>query len=253
MRGDLPDPYLVSMHIITDPGTAKPLQRAADAALSWVHRELRLLCVSERGPGQCCLKRAPVSSSTVAIPALAIILFLREGPAACLYEALQSPPWYHHHTAQPEGHRSPLPPAGLDLFTLGPGTPPWAVRQVHYGREVVRLAVSCRHENFGDTVRLYSLLLACHPAQATEAFCFFALYSTPDMEIQLSLKRLPRRQSPTPTEAAVLEFRVQDVGALVPLLPRPCTPISAVRWQTEDYDGNKILLQVNKRHRNIRK
>nr|XP_023687577.1 protein FAM124A isoform X2 [Paramormyrops kingsleyae] len=251
LRGDLPDPYLVSVHIITDPGTAKPLQRAADAALSWVHPELRLLCVSERGPGQCRPKRAPVSSGSVAIPVLAIILFLREGPAACLYGALQFPPWHHHHTERPEGHRSPLPPAGLDLFTLGPGTPPWAVRQVHYGREVVRLAVSCRHEHFGDTVRLYSLLLHRRPAQTTEAFCFFVLYSTPDMEIQLSLKRLPRRQSPTPIEAAVLEFRVQDVGALVPLLPRPCTPISAARWQTEDYDGNKILLQVpgSARHR----
>ncbi|KAG5833736.1 hypothetical protein ANANG_G00279040 [Anguilla anguilla] len=41
-----------------------------------------------------------------------------------------------------------------------------------------------------------------------------------------------------------MEIRVRDVGGLVPLLPRPCTPISQVRWQTEDYDGNKILLQV---------
>ncbi|NXR97412.1 F124A protein, partial [Oxylabes madagascariensis] len=54
------------------------------------------------------------------------------------------------------------------------------------------------------------------------------------------------------TESAVLEFRVKDVGQLVPLLPNPCSPISEGRWQTEDHDGNRILLQVSSVQREIK-
>lgn len=97
-------------------------------------------------------------------------------------------------------------------------------------------------------VRLYKLLLQRRVAQKKEDFCFFVVYSNPDMEIQLSFKRLPRGQTPMVLESAVMEVRVRDVGALVPLLPHPCSPISEVRWQTEDYDGNKILLQVQGLH-----
>ncbi|KAJ8383618.1 hypothetical protein AAFF_G00216910 [Aldrovandia affinis] len=128
----------------------------------------------------------------------------------------------------------------VDFFTLGPGTPLWAVQQVHYGKEIVQLTVYCRHHSFADMARMYGLLLRRPLAQRREEICFFVIYT----EVQLSFKRLPRGQSPAPTEASILEFCVRDTGGLVPLLPRPCTPISETRWQTEDYDGNKILLQV---------
>jgi hypothetical protein len=139
-----------------------------------------------------------------------------------------------------------LAPCSQDFFTLAPGTPLWAVRQVHYGKEIVRFTVYCRHDNYGDMVRLYRLLLQRRPAQKKEDFCFFVVYANPDTEIQLSFKRLPRGQSPARAHSAVVEIRVRDVGSLVPLLPQPCSPISPVRWQTEDYDGNKILLQVRR-------
>ncbi|MBN3321447.1 F124A protein, partial [Atractosteus spatula] len=135
-------------------------------------------------------------------------------------------------------------PCSQDFFTLAAGTPLWAVRPVHYGKEIVRFTVYCRHENFVDMVKMYQLVLQRELAQRREDFCFFVVYASLDTEVQLSLKRLPRGQSPAPTESAIVEFRVQDIGRLVPLLPHPCTPISEVRWQTEDYDGNKILLQV---------
>ena len=48
-----------------------------------------------------------------------------------------------------------------------------------------------------------------------------------------------------PCTSAVLQFSVEEIGQLVPLLPNPCTPISTNRWQTEDLDGNKILFQVS--------
>lgn len=244
---DAQDPYQVSVHLIADPGHGVFLQHATDAALSWIHPDLRLFRVSERA--RRCRRRSASSSS--AQPALAVILFLQEAHGGeehvlALHRALQRPPWRYHHTEQvTNGKRMlPLTPCSQDFFTLTSGTPLWAVRQVHYGKEIVRLTVYCRHENYVDMVRLYRLLLRRKLAQRKDDFCFFVVYSNADLEIQLSLKRLQKGQAPRSLDSALLELRVRDVGALVPLLPHPCSPISELRWQTQDYDGNKILLQV---------
>ncbi|XP_006639382.2 protein FAM124A isoform X1 [Lepisosteus oculatus] len=244
--GDLQDPFLVSVHIITDPGNAKALQKAADSVLAWIHPELQLFRVSERGAWR--RPKRPRPGGGAGQPSLAVILFLQEEygeeQVLQLHRALRAPPWQFHHTEKVNGRLLPYMPCSQDFFTLAAGTPLWAVRPVHYGKEIVRFTVYCRHENFADMVRMYQLVLQRELAQRREDFCFFVVYASLDTEVQLSLKRLPRGQSPAPTESAVVEFRVQDIGRLVPLLPHPCTPISEVRWQTEDYDGNKILLQV---------
>ncbi|KAK2840104.1 hypothetical protein Q5P01_013844 [Channa striata] len=256
--GELQDPFLVSVHLIADPGQGKRLQRAADGVLAWVHPELQLFRVSERASGsqRHRSKRHQNGSPAASCqPALAVILFLQEAYGGeeqilVLHRTLQRPPWRYHHTEKVSNGRRmlPLTPCSQDFFTLSPGTPLWAVRQVHYGKEIVRFTVYCRYENYVDMVRLYKLLLQRRVAQKKEDFCFFVVYSNPDMEIQLSFKRLPRGQCPSALDSAVMEVRVRDVGALVPLLPHPCSPISEVRWQTEDYDGNKILLQVQAAH-----
>ncbi|CAJ1079149.1 protein FAM124A isoform X2 [Xyrichtys novacula] len=252
--GELQDPFLVSVHLIADPGQGNFLQHAADAVLAWVHPELQLFRVSERAS----ISQRPRPKhqqnglpEVACQPAMAVILFLQEGYGGeeqilKLHHALQKPPWRYHHTERVSNGRRmlPLTPCSQDFFTLSPGTPLWAVRQVHYGKEIVRFTVYCRHENYVDMVRLYRLLLQRRVAQKKEDFCFFVIYSNPEMEIQLSFKRLPRGESPVVLDSAVMEVRVRDVGALVPLLPHPCSPISEVRWQTEDYDGNKILLQI---------
>uniref|UniRef100_A0A1A8LWM4 Family with sequence similarity 124A n=2 Tax=Nothobranchius pienaari TaxID=704102 RepID=A0A1A8LWM4_9TELE len=252
--GELQDPFLVSVHLITDPGQGKLLQHATDAVLTWVHPELQLFRVSERASAS--QRPRPKwhqngSQSMTGQPAMAVILFLQEVYGGeehllMLHRTLQRPPWCYHHTEKVSNGRCTLPltPCSQDFFTLSAGTPLWAVRQVHCGKEIVRFTVYCRHENYVDMVRLYKLLLQRRVAQKKEDFCFFVVYSNPDMEIQLSFKRLPRGQRPMVLESAVMEVRVRDVGVLVPLLPHPCSPISDVRWQTEDYDGNKILLQV---------
>lgn len=252
--GELQDPFLVSVHLIADPGQGRFLQHAVDAVLAWVHPELQLFRVSERAsvshrpwPKNHQNGNLPLSCQ----PSLAVILFLQEGYGGeeqilMLHQALQRPPWRYHHTEKVSNGRRmlPLTPCSQDFFTLSPGTPLWAVRQVHYGKEIVRFTLYCRYENYVDMVRLYKLLLQRRVSQKKEDFCFFVVYSNPDMEIQISFKRLPRAQNPLVLESAVMEVRVRDVGVLVPLLPHPCSPISDIRWQTEDYDGNKILLQV---------
>lgn len=67
------------------------------------------------------------------------------------------------------------------------------------------------------------------------------------MCLQLALKQLPAGVPVEPCSSTVLQFDVDEVGQLVPLLPHPCGPISATRWQTEDLDGNKVLFQVRRR------
>ncbi|XP_062840579.1 protein FAM124A [Anolis carolinensis] len=241
---DVPDPFLVSMHIIANPGESALLQQAIDNLLTWIHPDLQLFRVSERR-----LPRRPrrLHKAITSQPALAVILFLQEDfdgePILQLHESFQSPPWHYHHTERVHGKFLPYMPGSQDFFILVPGTPLWAIRPVHYGKEIIRFTVYCRHENFASTMKLYELVLKRQPHQQKADFCVFPIYSNVDIDVQFSLKKLPRGLVPTPTESAVLEFRVEDIRKLLLLLPYPCSPLSEGRWQTEDPDGNKILLQ----------
>ncbi|XP_038166245.1 protein FAM124A [Arvicola amphibius] len=246
------DPFLVSIHIIADPGASQPLQEAIDKVLAWVHPDLPLFRVSERRTGRR-RRKSPKSAQ----PALAVVLFLQEeyGEEQILHvhQVLQQPPWRHHHTERVHGRFLPYLPCSQDFFTLAPGTPLWAIRPVHYGKEIVRFTIYCRHDSYADSLRFYELILRRSPSQRKVDFCIFPIFSNLDVDIQFSLKRLPRDQNPVPTDSSVLEFRVKDIGQLVPLLPNPCSPISEGRWQTEDHDGNKILLQAQRTHKKVPK
>ncbi|NWV67722.1 F124A protein, partial [Malurus elegans] len=246
------DPFLVSVHIITDPGESKALQQAIDKLLAWIHPDLQLFQVSERRAPR---KRRKLGKACVSQPALAVILFLQEEygeePILQLHETFQRPPWHYHHTELMHGKFLPYMPCSQDFYTLAPETPLWAIRPVHYGKEMIRFTIYCRNENFVDILKLYELILKRPVCQKKADFCVFPVYSNMEIDIQFSLKKLPKGQVPVRTESAVLEFRVKDVGQLVPLLPNPCSPISEGRWQTEDHDGNRILLQVSSVHREI--
>ncbi|KAJ8785518.1 hypothetical protein J1605_007115 [Eschrichtius robustus] len=238
------DPFLVSIHIIADPGESRPLQEAIDKVLAWIHPDLQLFRVSERRASRR-RRKAP----KVAQPALAVVLFLQEEygeeQILQLHRTLQRPPWHHHHTERVPSRFLPYLPCSQEFFTLAPGTPLWAIRPVHYGKEIVRFTIYCRHDNYADILKFYELILRRSPSQRKTDFCIFPIFSSLDVDIQFSLKRLPCDQTPVPTDSSVLEFRVKDIGELVPLLPNPCRPISEGRWQTEDHDGNKILLQAS--------
>lgn len=238
------------MHLLANPGDSLLLQHTLDCLLEWVCPGLRLFHVSERA--------CPVRDATHAhlcppagYPALAVTLFLHEscGEERILrvLDFLQRPPWQYHHT-ESAGSDAGLRPYLLperDFYSLGAGMPVWAVRPVHCGREVVRLTLHSGHENFEDAVRLYETVLRLRAEQQKDGFCWFTLMATRTFSLQLALKQLAPGARVETCHSAVLQFKVGEIGQLVPLMPNPCSPISATRWQTEDLDGNKILFQVS--------
>ena len=146
-----------------------------------------------------------------------------------------------------------------DFYSLGTGMPVWGVRPVHSGGEVVRLTLHSAYDNYEDAVRLYETVLGQRAEEQKAGFCWFTLPGPLELQdeypyplgvtLQLALKQLQPGVRVQPCSSAVLQFRAGEIGQLVPLLPNPCSPISATRWQTEDLDGNKILFQVRVPHR----
>ncbi|KAK6297061.1 hypothetical protein J4Q44_G00332030 [Coregonus suidteri] len=227
------EPLMMSMHLLANPGDSLLLQHTLDRLLRWVCPSLRLFHVSERA----CPLRDYARSRLYLVagyPSLAVTVFLHEayGEERILrvLDFLQRPPWQYHHTESCSGRTGGIhitSPANAllrpyllpsrDFYSLGKGMPVWGVRPVHCGGEMLRVTLYSGYNIFDDAVRLYETL---------------------------ALKQLSPGVRVEACNSAVLQFRVEEMGQLVPLLPNPCMPISATRWQTEDLDGNKILFQV---------
>ncbi|XP_069745827.1 protein FAM124A-like [Narcine bancroftii] len=236
---NMPDPFLVTMHIITDPGCAMGLQNAIDSLVSWIKPGLGLFVASERS-----WPLPAVGGAEPEQPALAVVLSVHKGCGQWLHEPFLRPPWRYHHTEHLKGWNHPSEARSQDFFTLADHTVLWAVRQACHTKGTIHLALYCSFDNFAHTLGMYRLILRREASKHQLDTAVFTIYSSEDVEIQLSLRRLPKGRRPSPSQSALLEFRVHNLGCLVPLLPHPCSPISERRWQTEDHDGNKLLLQV---------
>ncbi|XP_033884473.1 protein FAM124B-like isoform X2 [Acipenser ruthenus] len=240
------DLLLMTMHLLANPGESFLLQQSLDLLLKWVSPDLHLFHVSERAtPVKHCEKYC---RKTLLYPSLSVILFLHEdfGEERIfqLQDFFQRPPWQYHHSESASGKILPYLLSSQDFYSLDTHMPVWAVRQVHYGNEIIRVTLYCSYDNYEDTVRMYETILQNEANAQKNGFCYFTLYTDKSLSIQLSLKQLSPGVSVDLKESAVLQFRIQEIGQLVPLLPNPCAPISSTRWQTEDYDGNKIIFQV---------
>ncbi|XP_016419596.1 protein FAM124B-like [Sinocyclocheilus rhinocerous] len=242
---------LLTVHLLTDPGASLLLQHTLDRLLKRVCPGLRLFHVSERA--------CPVHAQRPAAgrPSHAVTIFLHEsyGEERILrvLDFLQCPPWQYHHTescgagepgVQASALLRPYLLPSRDFYSLGAGMPVWGVRPVHYGGEVVRVTLHSTYDNFEDTVRLYETVLQRRVEEQKTGFCWFTLLTEAGFSLQLAIKQLAPGVRVEPCYSAVLQFRVEEIGQLVPLLPNTCSPISASRWHTEDLDGNKILFQV---------
>ncbi|KAK7156950.1 hypothetical protein R3I94_006870 [Phoxinus phoxinus] len=242
---------LVTLHLLTNPGDSLLLQLTLDRLLRWVRPGLRLFRVSERA----CPLQDDAGTDPCPVggfPSLAVTMFLHEsfGEERILrvLDFLQRPPWQIHPTDVTSPSSAPLRPYLLpsrDFSSLGAGMPVWGVRTVHYGEEVVRVTLHSTYDNFEDGVRLYETVLRRRAEEQKPGFVWFTLLSERGFSLQLAIKQLSPGARVEPCCSAVLQFRVGEIGQLVPLLPNTCSPISATRWHTEDLDGNKILFQVS--------
>ncbi|XP_031587488.1 protein FAM124B isoform X1 [Oreochromis aureus] len=252
---------LMHLHLLANPGDSLLLQHTLDRLLRWLCPSLRIFHVSERAsPFRTYPRLCPVAG----YPSLAITFFLHEayGEERILkvLDFFQRPPWHYHHT-ESCGSRtggihitsSSSPSNALlrpyllpsrDFYSLGAGMPVWGVRPVHCGGEILRVTLYSAYDNYEDAVRLYETVLQRQAEEQKAGFCWFTLHMEPGLCLQLALKQLSPGVRVEPCSSAVLQFSVEEIGQLVPLLPNPCTPISATRWQTEDLDGNKVLFQV---------
>ncbi|XP_074535144.1 protein FAM124A [Halichoeres trimaculatus] len=251
---------LMNLHLLANPGDSLLLQHTLDRLLRWLCPSLRIFHVSERAaPVRSYARFCPVAG----YPSLAITFFLHEayGEERILkvLDFFQHPPWQYHHT-ESCGRRTgihitsgsfPTNPLmrpyllpSRDFYSLGAGMPVWGVRPVHCGGEILRVTLYSGYDNYEDAVRLYETVLQRQAEEQKTGFCWFTLHTEPGLCMQLAIKQLSPGIRVEPCSSAVLQFSVDEIGQLVPLMPNPCTPISTTRWQTEDLDGNKVLFQV---------
>lgn len=240
------DSLVMTVHLLAKSGHASLLQQTLDQLQKWVCLHVRLFLVSER--------TSPVKyyetyrHKSARFPGTSVLLFLHEDLGEKrifqVHDFFQHPPWQHVHMESFNGKLSYQALGNQDFYGLDELMPVWGVRQVHYGTEILRVTLYCSFNNYMDAVRLYEMILQKEATVQKSSFCAFVLYATKSIAVQLCLKQLPLGTSVDLKESSVLQFKVHEIGQLVPLLPNPCVPISSTRWQTEDYEGNRILLQV---------
>ncbi|XP_068135324.1 protein FAM124B [Hyperolius riggenbachi] len=235
----------VTVHLLIGKDDFVVFHQAMDRLLQVLCLDTPLFLVSERGTP---VQRYEYQKKRCEIPGISVTLFLREDLGeeriALLQSFFQLPPWDNVSADFNLGQCCSILHPGGDFFCLDLHTPVWGIRRVHYGTEILRVTLYCSCDNYEDAVQLYEMILGMEATSHKFGFCFFVLYSTKHTSIQFSLKQLPPGVSVQVKDACALQFTVQAIGQLVPLLPYPCVPISDTRWQTQDYDGNKILLLV---------
>ncbi|XP_009895892.2 protein FAM124B [Dryobates pubescens] len=237
---------LMTVHLLANSGHSLLLQQTLDRLLGWICPDIHLFLVSERVTPLRYYERYHKRNS--GFPGLSVLLFLHEDLGEerifQVHEQFQRPPWRYQCAQIANGQNRRCAPAQQHFYSVDEQMPVWGIRRVHCGPEILRVTLYCSFDNYEDAVRLYEMILQKEAVMQKSTFCVFVLYATQSLAVQLCLKQLPIGVAAEPRESSALQFRVQEMGQLVPLLPNPCVPISRTRWQTQDYDGNMILLQV---------
>lgn len=246
----LGDPYRLTVHFIADSHEVYQMMDMYQPVIDWVDPDLHIFKISER---TCEEENGNDRTSTMkmsCLPSVSLMVFLHEeGMLGC--ERIQTAkvhfeksPWKFHHSEQvARGRVNPYPYNSQDFYYTSEELPLWAVRQVHYGKEHIRIVVFTSETHWNDMLQFYKLIIGSEPDLQRNDFCLFTVHSHLHYDIQFALKRLQETQ-PRPLESIKLQFRVAEVGHIVPLFPNICQPLSDTRWQTTDHDGNVIVLEV---------
>ncbi|XP_072200515.1 protein FAM124B [Excalfactoria chinensis] len=245
MMGDRAEP-LMTVHLLANSGYSVFLQQALDRLMDWICPDVPLFFVSKRVAPLKYYERN--RRKNCGFPGISVLLFLHddlgEERILQIQDLLQRPPWHYQCVPTSRARSPPCTPAPQDFYCLDDQMPVWGIRRVGCSPEILRVTLYCSFDNYDDAVGLYEMILRKEATTRKSNFCVFVLYATKAIAVQLCLKQLPIGMAAEPKESSLLQFKVQEMGQLVPLLPNPCVPISSTRWQTQDYEGNKILLQV---------
>ncbi|XP_050389608.1 protein FAM124A [Patella vulgata] len=183
---------------------------------------------------------------------LAVVIFLyEEGMLGC--ERIQgargqfeNPPWSFHHSEEMKRKTiHPYPYNSQEFYYTSDDLPLWAVRQVHYGNEHLRIMLFVSDVNWYDMLGFYKVILGLEPEVQHQEFCLYTL-SSPQVryDVQFALKRITGTIKPKHLNRVQLVFSVSDIGQMVPLFPHACQPVSDKEWTTVDHDGNKVVLNI---------
>ncbi|XP_063428119.1 protein FAM124A-like isoform X1 [Mytilus trossulus] len=246
----LSDPYRLTIHCLTDSHEIYPMMDIYQPVIDWIDPDLHVVKVAEMTDTNGNTENH-LDVYTSHIPSISIMVFLHEeGMLGC--ERIQGAkrhfersPWKFHHSEQvARGRVNPYPYNSQDFYYTSDDLPLWAVRQVHYGKEHIRMVVFTSEDNWNDMVRFYKLIIGSEPDLHRNDFCLFTVHTHIHYDIQFALKKLGGETKPRPPYCVKLQFRVPEVGHIVPLFPNVCKPLSDTRWETMDHDGNTIILEV---------
>ncbi|XP_025895808.1 protein FAM124B [Nothoprocta perdicaria] len=253
--GDRADPLLMTVHLLANSGRSSLLQQTLDRLLGWICPGTRLFLVSECATPLKYYESFSHGKRSRGFPGMSVLLFLHEDSGAeriCqVHDIFQHPPWRYQRLPASLGQSPAAGAAREPFYGLGEQLPVWGVRRAHRGAEALRVTLYCSFESYEDAVRLYETIARrVAAARGDGGLHVLALRAPGRAALQLGLQRLPPGAAARPCQASLLEFSVREMGRLVPLLPHPCVPISSTRWHTQDYDGNRILLQFqdNSKH-----
>ena len=243
------DPYFLTIHFITDPKKSRKLKKLLKPLIDSIVPKLKLFNYVERSEKMPKKPEMNKEEKLSTVPASGVVLFINEGfgmeriMEAQKYLSEKSE-WSVHHSEKVGANAVPYPTNNQDFYAHHEEMPLWAVRQVHFGRDRLRFQIFVSNENWQDTIDFYSTVLARNFQYQKDDFCYFLVYASRELnlEVQLAFKKLPVGFKPRLLDSTILQFKVETIESLCPLLPNVCSAISDRRWQTMDPDGNKILL-----------
>lgn len=245
------DANRLQLHFFVDKHEVSAITELCRVATGWIDQGINIIKVYERENDWQMNQSINQSQQVSRMPSVAVMLFLGED-GQLGYERIQSakrrfekPPWkYHHSEHVGNGKINPYPNNSPDYFYSSEELPLWAMRVVHFGKELIRSVLFVSQVSWKYMVQFYKLIIGYAPIICKEDFCLFTMYSGENYDVQFALKMLKGETTPRVLESVKLQFQVPDVGSLVPLLPNVCKPITDNLWETRDHDGNIITIEV---------
>lgn len=218
--------------------------------INWVDPDLHILKITDQSD-RLDNTMASLKDLSARIPSVAVMIFLQE-EGSLGFERIQTAkryfeksPWKFHHSEHVHrGTINPYPYNNQDFYYTSEDLPLWAIRQVHAGKEFVRIVLFASETQWQQMTQFYKLIIGSEPDVKREDFCLFTVVVFPNFNIQLALKKLKGDTKPRVLESVRVNFRVNDLSNIIPLLPNVCRPLSDTRWETTDNDGNVVILET---------